>query len=1093
MKNKIRASKLFFDAKIFKFSKWLSDNDRYAKVVEEIKKFNTYNAKDPIFNLAAHQLLPSRFIPVYDKNVEYYELIDCRKLLSHDNYIYWLLGLFINKRDILKSFIIKRKAINKNILNGEFLQALSLLDKLDESCKSWWSIQLRLHIYKEFKIGDTRQFLDELPMKFLRADLSNKVNDLRLISESSSIGIFTNEFMARMNEYRSSGVVSAIEYGAIESCRYLPINFDNEREVSLSIICKDAFESLIDQYVIFKEIILEMPPELIDIDIKNKIFYISDQINDDELKSIFRTDIQPKESINNIIKLYTNGQYEIVIDKIEGLVSQSDGEFFGLIDVYARSKIYTNKLYEAKTYFELLANDLANILQCDKNTLEKLDNLERVIVKFKLESWAKSLNFHVVSALEEVHDLQTIELVRNQTRVLGELNTPKAMLKDYKYTAFTEFEPGTPVHRLMKYGHGAKKAQVDRALFPIISDFVRLQSHRFIESEMYEDAINFCIDEYLNNNVSAIYLPLKKLCYLIESIDKSSNGIYISCLVIYDIMSRAINDNFEEAKGDLFEELMDNNNSHRPSAVFAKNEYNQYEKYFLNYICIPSQLDNFTDYVSNDDVIHERIAILDLLINSSPDHSESLKNEKDSVLETLFSEKLRAKLESGKLYVDVQSLISKRKHMYNMLFDQAKEIKGGVLLSPLEEDVNLNSEDIFHLAKGNAVASSRKMELLFTIFKTIVSDFTLNENFGLDKYLSAEIRHIVFTTQLRSCFEKTKLVTIKKDGVYLSSLFWKDKYKYVNSSLVNEIDDLLKSFSEEIDLTLSEVNENFRVETSGNNPQHVFNYVAYHHRLVRVSQIIMHSTNSEDFIKKIIDYMWEITAENARLAQNIINDYLAIKINESLDKLEYSIQSAKRDAVFVDLMQEIKNARTLFTNEIELVLNWFRFVGSDDNKNFERLNVVNEATLSSFESVYGHKYARPTFIQSKTDVFLNYRESRSLFIAIFTALENSCKYGDPSKNAMIEHIHFEKVSKIQISNELFEIDSNEAFKLIEREKNKWNDNNSDLSFKEGGSGLYKIYSILNNASEGFAFNISTSNNRFYATIEMKNEYFSDRR
>lgn len=932
-----------------------------------------------------------------------------------------------------------------------------------------------------------------MPGRFKRANLSNKVNDLRLISESSSIGVFTREFLARMNEYRSSGVTSAIDFGAIDSCRYLPINFDSKRKLSLKILQKDSFESLIDQYIILKEVLLETDLSSIPTSIKDKILQLSFLVDDNELIEIFNENPKPKKIITDILNDYTKGWYSHVIKRIEYLLENSENDFLGLLEVYARSKIYTGNLAESKTFFEVLANELAGILQCDKTTVDKVNFLKRVIFKFKLESWAKSLNFHLLSALEEIHDSHEIELVRLQTKVLGELNTPKAMLKDYKFTAFTNFDSITPEHRLLKYGQGSKKPHIDRALFPINSDFVKLQSYRLIELGLYVEAINFCIKEYLSNNMSAIHLPLAELCGYVDDISKTSNYDYFSCLVVYDIMARVNNNNFEELKTELFEELMRINKSHRPSLVFEKKEYTQVEAYFLNNICIPSQLDNFTDYISNDDVVHERIAILDLLINANIDYSDEIKKEKDNVLENLFSEKLRAKLESGKLYVDVQSLISKKKYIYNMYFELAKDLKGGVTLTPLAEEDTINSEDIFHFTGGNAIASSEKMELLFTIFTSIVSDFTLDENFGLDKYLSAEIRHVVFTTQLRSCFEKTRLVTIKKNGEYLSNTYWREKYKYININLVDQLDEMLKVFSKTIDTLLSEVNERFRVATSEINPQHIFDYTAYHHRLVRVSEIINDASNSDEFIKKLINYMWELTAENARNAQNMINDYLSNHVTEALDSLEIGIQTVKRDAAIVELMQEIKNARSLFTNEVEIVLNWFRFVGSDDNKNFERLTVVNEATLSSFESVYGHKYLKPEFSQSKSDISLNYRESRALFISIFTALENACKYGDPRLKSKVSHSQDEIHNFIKITNDIFNLSVKEAKEIVAREKEKWNENHADLNFKEGGSGLYKINSILKNSSDGFKFDINIEDNNFVAIIEMNNENFSNRR
>lgn len=1060
-----------------------------------MKKFNVYNAIKPIYDLASSADLPDEFKPVYGEGREHYDMNNACELFTQENHVFWSIGLLKGNGKLIRIFNQTRKEINHAFLNNNPSEAIRLLDELNGLCKSWWAIQLKLHILKEFNIEDTRSYLDNLPLKFSNADISTKVNDLKLISESSSYEVFLREFLLRMAEYRISGVTSAINFGAIESIKYIPTHLDSNRNVTLDLIGHEYFESLIDQYVFIKELLLEKDTISALTEFTKSILYeLAEEVDDDEMKNLLIEEIEPKPIIKKIIMDYTNGNYVKVIKDIDDLRKVTTSDYIGLIELYSRAKIYTGQVVSTNSLFEKLVASFIGILQCEKNTIENIDFLKRISFKFKLESWAKSINFHLLSTLEEICDSNHIELSRKQTKVLGQLNTFKATVKSYRPQIFNLDGSVIPLHRLLKYTDDKFEiSSVDNNLIPIKSDFIKIQCRYYVENKRYVEAIDFCIKNYLLNQFTALYLPIASLCKLVNDLVKEDNGTYISCIVIYDIMARAINNNFEEMKADLFEEFMDINNTHKPSEIFNYSVFSEKEIYFLRYICIPSQLDNFTQYISNDDVIHERITILDILINNRVEGSEQLKKEKDSILETLFSEKLRAKIESGKLYVDVHALTNKRKHLYISLYEQAIELKGGIHLEPLKEDDNINSVDIFQTPEGNAVASSRKMEMLFTIFRHIVNDFALNENYGLDKYLSAEIRHIVFTTQIRSCFEKTKLVTIKKDGKYLSNEYWVNKYKYVNSHIVNQFDHALSLFSESIDSILQRTNESFRVEITNLNSKNVFNYIAYHHRLVRVSEIITSAADADDFYNSLLEFMWEITAENARKAQHIINDELAREINRELDNLEEKINNVKRDAAIVELTQEIKHARTLFKNDIELVLNWFRFVGADDKSNLEKLNVVLDATLSSFEDIYGYKYKALVENTISDDLFLNYRESKALFISVFTALENACKYTQRNHPPHISFNSLDGVTTINIINKVDDFDELNALELVEREKKKWNERHSELNIKEGGTGLYKIYSTLKNASVGFKFDINVKDDMFISSIGLKNEYFNNRR
>lgn len=1095
-KVKIRAGNLSLDNRVFVRRRGETQDQHGQRVWAELRKFNAFNATGLIFKMASHKDLPAIFLPVYGASREHYEINHAAAELSPNNYIAWLLGSFTAKADLISEFCKQRTLINGEILKGNASEALVKIHSLNQVCKSWWAIFLEVHVAKELEHRDTRLLIQELPARFPRGKIKGRVLDLQLMSESSSVQIFVRELLGRMNEYRSSGLQDAIDNGALESCEFLPINLDSTRIVKIEKLKNNWYESIIDQYIIFKDVICECESAgRLPVDLRAAILDLSEIVNDCELQAILGCEQSVAPEVTAILSDYTKGDYESAIHKIQRLQNQDSGEIFGLIEVYARSKIYTGTTFENKTFFDHLAIELAAILQCDKKTAEKIDFLNQICVKFKHEPWAKSLNFHLLSALEEVESDQDIESARLQTCILGRLNTPKAKTRNHRFPVQFDWSSNIPLHRQVMYSSGDQlPIEIEKALFPILSDFLKLKSRTLILKEQFIDGINFAVDEYLDNSVSCYHLPMRTLCEIAGEIPKLTNEVFISCLIAYEIYNREYGGIFEEDKSELFESLMKFNGSHRPSDIFQKDKFSRVEVFFLKNICIPSQLDNLIHYTSNDDVVHERVAILDLLISTKSEGFEQLRHEKDSVLETMFSEKLRAKIESAKLFVDVQALESQRKHVYYSLFEQAKGTKGGINLEPLPlNNDTAGSNDIFEIAQGSALASNKKTQILYEIFDTAVRDFALDENYGLDKYLSAEIRHIVFTTQLRSCFEKTRLVTSQKEGVYLSNEFWVNKYNFVHVSIVEQVDNLLRVFSARVDSILGEVNERFRVELYDRDSANVFDFIAYHSRLVAVSEIVAQSGNADEFFGRLLDYMWELASDSAKSAQKLINDHLAIEILGALTELEAGLNYVKGDVAVVDLMQEIKTARSIFTKEIELVLNWFRFVGADDSKNLERLGVVVDATMSSFDSIYGHKYKKPEFSTCGSAPSLNYREARALFICLFTALENACKYGGDVDPVTVAVVSGCDNTSIVIKNVVRSYPGMAAEELVLREKAKWSPEYSNLNREEGGSGLYKIYSTLSNSSSGFKFDIEADEKSFTASIGLCHENFDYRR
>ena len=261
--------------------------------------------------------------------------------------------------------------------------------------------------------------------------------------------------------------------------------------------------------------------------------------------------------------------------------------------------------------------------------------------------------------------------------------------------------------------------------------------------------------------------------------------------------------------------------------------------------------------------------------------------------------------------------------------------------------------------------------------------------------------------------------------------------------------------------------------------------------MVRVSSIVNDSISFDSFFKSLIGYMWELTGEGARVAQHLVSEVLATEVMSAIDSLERRVSDVKGDAAMVDLMQEIKNARSNFLKEIEVVLNWFRFVGSGDGHSLERLGVVIEAAASSFTSVFRHRGKSLVYSQTKSSLLLNYSEARALFISMFTALENALRYGIEDMAVNILHRVSLSRDELIISNEV-KSDFGDPAVFLAREKAKWIDENSGLSTAEGGSGLYKINNILTNASPGFSFNISVEHGIFNAQIGLDHGYFGYR-
>lgn len=1071
-------------------------------VLSKLGDLNKANRVDLIISLAANKMLPKSLLPIYSET-NYYNAYSISRFIDKCNSIYWTLGIFKNRVKELREFVRLRELFNVNLLASDSVSAKDILNSIDKMSLSWWAIENRAHLLKEVDKQDTKEYLKKIEKIFNRKEIKNKLNDLLLLSESNSVDFFVEHILERLSEFRNSGDDQASYWATCISTLILPINYDPARELDLSLLYYHRNESIFDQYVLFKNILIEMyakgktlPERLFPI-----VMEVAIDVGDQELIGLLDDCKCLSEGglVETVVSAYTKGNYYEVIKSINEALDQRSAEVFGLLEIYARAGKYVAFEFGA-TLFGQIANAFSDIVSVDIASREKIDYLNRLLIKFRSESWCKSINFHLISILSEVHPAASIELSRKLIQSLGGRNTPKAKIKNYTLELNEDIAlQEIPYHRAIKYDlENQALLELDRSKFPVLSDYLQQQSKAYISNNSWEELIGFSIREYLANKVSFFFLPINRLCSEIERLlSNGLSGSYISEIVVLDIYGREINSAYDEYKTELFEEWLDKHETHRPSEVFEGLELNAVDEYFLENICTPNQLDNIATYSSNLEVIHERVKILNILISKNNDSSSDLIREKIRIIENLFADQFRTKIETGKLFVDIQALETHRKNVYRSMFDHVKSIEGGIILDDFDDILAAgSSKDIFDLDKMTeggvplVAPSSEKTDILAKLFIQIAKDFSLNENYGLDKYLSAEIRHVVFEEQLRSCFEKTKLMTMIEGGVYSSNEFWRERYSYVLPGVLDRIDEAFKEFSLAVDSKLKQINNRFRVgidfQKSGD---YIFDFSSYYNYVVEVSKIVESNNNFDEFFSSLIGFMWEVTNEHAKEAQALIDNDLKVKVLRELDLLEQKIIIAKGNVPMNELMQGIRDARSLFNNGVEVVLNWFRFVGAEEGSSFEPLEVIIEAVVRSVDSFYKHKNIELVLSQHASDLKLSYREARALFVALFTALENAYRYNFESRPISVAVSRNDYADTITVVNHADEEKFTNAEGFIREQRKKWNDGSSSLSRKEGGSGLYKIHNLLCNSSKGFEFDIAYGYGQFSVIVRLNHEYF----
>ncbi len=1098
-----RSSKLNFNERIIAKRRFETPASQRSRIIGELIKFSAAERLDLVARLAGHPELPRDFFPIYPNGLSFHEGVRIGSHLSDESYLNWFLIVVDRHSDLLADFCRKRRKIASAVLRGDGADAIALLKETRAVSESWWAIEMELHISKEVLGNDVRQDIKNLPERFPHMNLEGFVKDLLILSESSAPTLYISAVQSRLREYRSSQVPGAAEMADVESLLMLPAYYDHERSPGIGALASNSLWSIFDQYLLLQKIVQYLyGNNNISDGLKGSISKLAKKIGDWEMLNCLGLDGGRKEWIEYVdstVLSYTHGDYERVVESIANEVQCGSPVVWGLAEIYARSVIYSGSSFNG-TIFDRVSSAFAKILTLDPKSADAKDELENILIKFKSEEWARSALLHLHAICPVPFDEGPIKALRQEVSFLGEMNTKKARFGSIALPDIGGVDlERIPDYRLAKH-RLSDCPVVQEVSFPIVSDRLIYKSQSLIASGDISGAITFCIEEWMSDRLKCAFLPIHYLACEISRSGMSGEYEFLPSIILLDLCSREVGVDFSDDKNSLFLDFVYSFDDFLPSQIFKGRGISILEEIFLRQICVPSQLDNIVEIRTVDEVVHERVSIIDTLLVSKEHGVQDLIEERDRVLETLFAEKLRAKIEGGKLYVDVQALRARRGKLYESMFAQAKGLGDRLMLEAIDDAEVNDSPDLLKLSSSPdnqgrsdavivALASSERLNILWKIFTQAAADFSMNSDYGLDKYLSAEVRHVVFNSHLRACFERRGLVTTASGGVYGSNTYWCSKYSYVSPTIVADVDRALGRFSKRLDEVLDSVNVRFRVDTeAAPSSLGIFDFRPHHKRLVELSRIIIERDDFESFFTSLMDLMWQITAEGSSIAQSVINDELVPAIESAIDELERDISDSKVDVAMIELMNEIRSSRSDFKNEVEEVLNWFRSPAGDHEDSYERLVTVLDAAVSAFQSTFQHKGRVLNDDFDKSNVYLSYVEAKCLFISMFTALENSLRYGKPSGKVLLGSSSSYGSTQILVRNEVDELDSESAAALELRVKSRWSDEYSSLSSREGGTGVYKIFNLLK-VSDGFSVDIDVHACEFTLAIEVVHEHF----
>jgi len=1013
------------------------------------------------------------------------------KFKNFNSQLIWYKHLFLKHKKFLNGILLSKKTLDNMILYSSGEKCIKHIDEIEKLYGvTFWSVDCRLLVNKVLLNESNTQYI-----KTILAENKFKLSEFLIqqllfkhqVNNFDDFSKNLNKILDDMRTTNDNGYAKFLADGI--SAYLIPLEFDKKIDVNERSLSPFTVLPLIDQYLLFHRMITDIQihgrglskTEL------NIVLEICNEIDDKSLKQVVNKKnveiVDIDSEYKEIIKSYTVGDYHKTLKQIDALKWRKD--ILSLIEIYAKSHVYLGLEPKNKCLFEKIAALLIDIIKCDRKAIKNIDEFELLAAKLYFNDSSAALLFtlfNLISDNDNKLQISKKNMKKNGCNVtsahldfdMNELWTILSVnekdIPEYRRLKFKEIVNFDSKSLIAHYEDYSKKVVIE-------SEFAKDYSIFLLNSDLLDLCIRFIATNCILNPVSYYFFPVKNVLSRVkENLDEYAS---IALCILIDIDIKRTNCLTNEFLLESYESLADKMQIERPSEFFLNKGLDSLEKYFLKFVCIPSVLDSDPNFTGTEDLKKERIAIIDLLLSQKEDID--LKKERDEIIDEISFEDIKTRYETGKIFVDIESLKRSKLERYKYYYDTLKD---SLLLElkPPEEFTLISDE-------GNvtAIPAGDTNSLLVELLKELITDFVKNENYGLDKYLSADIRHGIFENQFRSSAEKNQLITdMDSEGNYLISNLIAETYPLINSVISNEIGNAIANFSKRFDTELSKANSWFNVKTTlaSESEEGMIDFIISVNMFETFKSKVVIANNFEYFFDACIAFMWDITFNRLKLIKERLHFEFRHNVLDLILTLKHQVDIYRRRSPMIEIQEKLDALAEDINKEVSTVCEWLNVLEYNEEKIY-KISSVMLACKKTFFSIHHceEDAISISFAHDEDDARLSYKEAKPLITSIITALNNAMSYGD--KKICIGITTTIHGCIIDIKNIIVEKKGMSYSGILSEIEEKIKKGDSSLNTKEGGAGIYKIYDLLNSIPERFSVEHEIQKDYFILRIMVK--------
>lgn len=1093
-----------------------------------------YDTFDYIFkNKSTRSYIDANLFPQNMNTFARYKEVEFCNMVEYE--LRWHLKTFSVYQEIINLILKKKMIIDELILLNKYEKALEFLNNFEvQYGSSYWLLENKIFLWNKLELDVQEKIVEKAETSVLTTILS--FYNMRSSNEVSSndYDYFTKREIVKFKRINPDAKKIITFYHFMVA----PFSFEMDDENFVYILEYIHNLSLIDRYLciadLFKYILIESKNVEYQ-QVLNKYIFLLDKIKDPSI-DVFRFMLDTNEnrinkynivdSLMPIKNKYIAGDVEECFHDIVKYIEENSSNIEAInlyIDICQLLCKDPEEIKVSDNVKKIIKN-LNSIYSIDDNYNNSIDEIYKLCFSCIHSVWSRDIYYYINRrCLPYKSELQNIAVIYSNLQKLT-IETVCENLKQYDAINFIntlkstdniyiefwkDFIMGNYKSAANKCGLSAIKTLLNLMDNKDFSEFKKelLESNDIVPVykiryskimwnnmtfETYiEEGIDYFLHLFIQREDFAVIAPMQKFMdyfELTESADKSNLRVPI----LYYIYTTYFNSNKRDDLSIVCEDFFYYNKIEKPSQMGTFDDKYAKEEliFFLRYVCIPQIMGPVLLSIrSSKDLDQERINTCQYLRLLDPENEEVYEQEIRDITHKLFINEGLNSIENSKIHVNtegIKSIISKnlksafnnymfyRNHKIDAILETIKNIEGGENVQIL----TLEASQIFN-----------------EIINTIRNEFVSGGEYGLDGYLSLNIRHGTLSAQLRAPLAKNNLLTtymIDSDSFDVNE---KWLFKISLSSDKEKIKTAIIEFNKETDEIIEYLRKTLiQISTEEKPSSGVFDYSLNEINMNYLRTLLTENCEFEEFIDKIFDYLWAITERNLKDMKNIIRDKIKQMYIDSFAKLFAVIKSINEKYSFPEALRWLNEAQNDIDAELEKICNWFKRSAESQHADFD-LDLAFQIGFKMIENIHPEKsfavrdlnkdlaFKIPgKFLKNYWDIFYTLFDN----VSEYALEEDGVKYISCDLKVDSTGTFIRMINSYDCSNGigLEEVKVKKALSLI-----------SGVAYlarakQEGGSGIPKIYKILSvdlDKKADVKCDFLPERNQFTIEIEGKNK------